>query len=75
MTADQETQLLGGIAALCRALGADRKPEEPPQKQTLYGLAYAMGRLLKTPELCRVVAGLACAEYLPDAAPPKPPPS
>jgi hypothetical protein len=67
MTHDQETQLLGSILGLGRALGIDRKPEEPPHKQTLHGLAFALGRLLKTPERCRGLAALACAEYLPEA--------
>ncbi len=65
MTADQETQLLGAVAGLCRALGADRKPDADAPAQTIHGLAYALGRLLKTPDRCRAVGLLACAEYLP----------
>ncbi len=67
MNEDQKNQLLGSMAALCRALGADLAPAEDVKRQTLRGMAFMLGRLLKTPERCRGLAGLACREYLGDA--------
>ena len=73
MTPDQQTQLLGAVGGLCRALGADLQPDAPPAKQTLYGLAYYVGRFLKTHDHARALVFLAC-DYM-NTTTPAPAPS
>lgn len=63
MTNDQETQLLGSLAALCRCLGADKCPDQPPPKQTLHGLAFLVARMMKEPDRIKGLAALACRDY------------
>lgn len=68
MTKDQQTQLLGAVGGLCRALGADLQPDAQPAKQVLYGLAFYVGRFLKTPDHARALALLA-RDYMPAPEP------
>ncbi len=75
MTKDQQTQLLGAVGGLCRALGADLQPDAQPAKQVLYGLAFYVGRFLKTPDHTRALALLA-RDYMPaDGDKPAPEPT